>query len=147
MGATTTVESNKKLIRRVYDEFMNEGKAELLWELYAPDFVAHGVPGDRGDLTGREAIEQYFQGFRETFPDLQATVELLVAEDDLVAVRNTYTGTHEGEFMGVPATGETVTFVGEVFFRIEEGQISETWGLVDTLDVLQQLGATEVSAA
>lgn len=146
MGATTT-ESNKALIRRVYDEFMNDGKLELLWELYAPDFVAHGVPGDQGDLTGREAIEQYFEGFRETFPDLQAEVELLVAEDDFVAVRNAYTGTHEGEFMGIPATGETVTFVGKVFFRIKEGQITETWGLVDALDVLQQLGATEVPAA
>lgn len=144
MAATTSAESNKELIRRLYDEFMNVQDDDLIRELYAGDVVVHNVPGGEGELAGLEALEQYFQVFRETFPDLEATVHQMIAEDDLVAVRNTYTGTHDGDFMDIPATGETVTFDGMVFFRVEDGRVAETWGLVDTLGLMQQLGAIEL---
>lgn len=147
MAATTAVESNKALIRRVYDEFVNELDEDRLKELYTSDVVVHNVPGGGGELTGLEAIKEYFQGLSETFPDLTAEVETMVAEDDLIAVQNRYTGTHEGEFMGIPGTGETVTFGGMVLFRIDDGKVAETWGQVDTLGMLKQLGVTEIPDA
>ena len=147
MAATRPVERNKELIERLYDEFMNAGEDDLLRELYADDVVVHDVPGGGGELRGLDELEPYLENLRETFPDLEVTVNEMVAEDDLVVVRNSYTGTHEGTFMDTPATGETVTFDGMVFFRIEEGRVAETWGLTDTLAIMQQLGVSEVPAA
>lgn len=146
MASTTSVEANKELVRRIYYEFMNVWNEDLIREFYESDIVVHNVPGGGGELSGLDALGEYFKGLRETFPDLEATVNKMIAEDDLVAVSNTYTGTHEGEFMGATGTGETVTFDGLVFFRIGDGKVAETWGLIDNLGLMRQLGVTEIPA-
>lgn len=145
MAATTAAEANKELVRRLY-EGINEKKGDELLKLYASDCVIHGVPGTGVPLTGHDALEQYWNGLRETFPDITASIEALVAEDDLVAVRVSYSATHEGEYLGVPATGEEVSFEGTNVLRIEDEKIAEVWPLVDTFSVFQQIGGTEVPA-
>lgn len=147
MAATPSAEENKALVRRYFElqqeDVQQENDFHALEEVLASDYTLHGVPGSEGDLTGRDAVEAYLRKMLDAFPDATATIEELVAEGDTVAYRGSFTATHEGEFMGIPATGETVTVDATGFFRIEDGKIAEAWPQWDTLDMLQQLGVVE----
>ena len=110
-----------------------------LEELYTPDYVYHG-PGVFGDMD-RAAMIQMTPAFYTAFPDLHYAVEDLVAEGDKVVIRYTFRGTHQGAFMGVPATGKVVTFTGIYISRIAGGKFVEDWESFDSLGLLQQLGA------
>lgn len=146
MAATEAVQANKALIRRLYETISEKQEDELL-ELYASDCVIHAGPGAVGELTGRDGVKQQSQVTREAFPDITTTIDAMVAEDDLVTARITYDATHEGEYLGVPATGKQVSFNGTNVFRIESGKIAEVWPMVDTLGVLQQFGVSELPDA
>lgn len=143
MAATPTAEENKALVRRYY-EVLQEEDFGALEEVLASDYTVHGIPGAEGELTGRDAVEAYLRELYEAFPDMTTTIAELVAEDDIVAYRATFTATHEGEFMGVPATGEDVNVDATGFFRIEDGTIAEAWPQFDTLAMLQQFGVVEM---
>ena len=80
------------------------------------------------------------------FPDFAATEEFSLCEGDLVASRLTYTGTHDGEFMGVPATGESVEVTGTAINRLEDGRIVENWPEMDFPGLLEQMGAVDAPA-
>lgn len=81
-----------------------------------------------------------FARLHHAFPDLHVTIEDLIEEDDKVVARNTVTGTHQGEYMGLPGTGKSITY-NEIFIvRFEDGRIAETWGVVDVLAQMRQLG-------
>lgn len=142
MAGTTTAEANKALIHRLFDEFVEAKNFDVLEETHASDFVLHGAPGGE-ELTSRAAYAEYVRGVHDAIPDFTATIEAMVAEDDLVAYRATYSGTHEGEFMDTPGTGKTFTINGMAMLRIEDGKITEGWGQLDTLSMLQQLGVVE----
>ena len=103
-----SVEKNKAVIRRLNDAFWNQGKAEVLDEVFAPDFVTHNpFPGQP---PGREGQKQVVTQVRAAFPDIQATVEDVVAAGDKVVWRWTAQATYRGELLGIPATGKHVTF-------------------------------------
>ncbi|MDX1745765.1 MAG: ester cyclase [Halobacteriales archaeon] len=146
MTATEPVETNKDLIRGVY-EAINERRDGDLSALYSSDCVIHAGPGATGVLSGREGIAQQTRVTREAFPDITATIEAMIAEEDLVTARVSYDATHQGEYLGVPATGNDVRFEGTNVFRIEAGEIAEVWPMIDTLGVLQQLGVSELPDA
>ena len=96
---------------------------------------------------GANALKEIFARLHRAFPDLHVTIEDLIAEGDRVVSRNFVTGTHRGEYMGVPATGRTVGY-DEIFIaRFVDGRIAETWGVVDVASLLKQLGATPAPAA
>lgn len=111
----------------------------MIDEVYAEDAVEHGPFGDD---QGREAIRKSFERFGATFTDLSATVEDIVAEGDMVAMRVTLRGTHEGKFLGVEPTGKSVEMQHMVFTRIDDGRIVERWMQPDLVGVGQQLGMT-----
>ncbi|MEV4623346.1 ester cyclase [Asanoa sp. NPDC049573] len=90
--------------------------------------------------SGAEALKEVFRMLHQVFPDLAVTVEDLVAEGDKVAGRNSVTGTHQGEYMGVAPTGRTIAYNEIFIFRFEGGRIAETWGVVDVFAQLKQLG-------
>jgi steroid delta-isomerase-like uncharacterized protein len=93
------------------------------------------------DATGSELLKEVFASLHRAFPDLYITVEDLIAEGDKVADRNTVTGTHLGEYMGLSPTGKSIVY-NEIFIcRFMDGRIVETWGVVDVLSQLRQLGA------
>ena len=93
------------------------------------------------EATGAELLKQVFARLHRAFPDLHTTIEDLIEEGDKVVSRNTVTGTHRGEYMGIPPTGKSVTY-NEIFIvRLEGGRIAETWGVVDVLSQMRQLGA------
>ena len=93
------------------------------------------------EATGAELLKEVFARLQRAFPDLHVAVEDLIAEGDKVVARNTVTGTHQGEYMGLPPTGKSITY-NEIFIvRLADGRVAETWGVVDVLSQMRQLGA------
>jgi steroid delta-isomerase-like uncharacterized protein len=134
----TTPEENKAVVRRFVDAVQNKGNIDATDEFIAENATDHtpppGVPGTR------EGAKQIFAMIRQGFPDHDAAIIHIVAEDDLVAVYKTFSGTHKGEFLGVPATGKRVTIRVMDFVRIRDGKIADHWNIVDVAGLMAQLG-------
>jgi steroid delta-isomerase-like uncharacterized protein len=129
---------NKELARRWFSEVMSEGKTEVIDELCSPDFVDNNpFPGTSPDLAG---IKDFVAQIRAAFPDLQMTADDLIVEGDRLAVRSTMRGTHEGDFMGIAASGKKVEVSNFDFVRFENDQAAEHWGAIDTGALMEQLG-------
>jgi steroid delta-isomerase-like uncharacterized protein len=123
------VEQNKAVIRRVFDEILNERKLDLIEELYDPGIVDHDpLPGAP---PGREGVRYSIGGLIDGFPDLKVTVEAMSAHGNLVVVHNTWHGTQKGRLVGLPSTGKAVTFTGVVIWRLKDGKIAERWAMLD----------------
>lgn len=135
MGAS----ENKALVRRLFEQGMNERNAEIFNECVASSFVNHDLPGP---TPGPAGFFQTFAVFAAAFPDLKIHLgEVLAAEDDKVVTRSRWTGTHEGEFMGVAASGASVEVDFIDIWRIENGLLVESWVRMDLLGLMQQVGA------
>jgi steroid delta-isomerase-like uncharacterized protein len=133
--------SNKATFSR-FHEAVNTGDTELMSkmidEVVEPDVLFH-APVPTGE-TGAQAFRQVWAVLLRAFPDLHVAVEDVIAEGDRVVARNTVTGTHRGEFRGLPPTGNFVTY-NEIFVvRFAGGRIAEIWGVVDVLSQMRQLG-------
>lgn len=133
-----TVEINKQVMTN-FVTFINSASESLAKELIAPDAVFH-VPGRLQPLTGPEGYLDVIGMMRTGFPDIQWTLDEMVAENDRVAARFTMRGTHQGPFLGVPATGKTIIAQAVNFYRFSEGKIVEERGQPDLLNLLQQIG-------
>jgi steroid delta-isomerase-like uncharacterized protein len=132
-------DANKKVVQRFYDEVVNAGNLDLIDELLADDFVEHEeFPEMTPDRAG---VKHFFGTFKQAFPDGTFTVEGLVAEGDRVAARVTIRGTHEAEFMGVPATGKQIEIQAIDVIQFRDGVATAHWGVSDTAGMLMQLGA------
>jgi predicted ester cyclase len=134
-----STEQNKALVRKLVEEAINQGNISMIDELLIPDFVEHeelppGIP------PGREAPKVLFTMLRSAFPDLKATIEHLIAEGDEVVLHMTWTGTQEGEFMGIPPTGKRISINVIDILGIAEGKFVEHWGVMDSMAMMQQLG-------
>jgi steroid delta-isomerase-like uncharacterized protein len=129
------VEDNKQSARRFYEEVINARNVDALGELLVPNGVDHTFGSQ-----DTEQAKQFFAMVHQAFPDLHAVVHDVIAEGDLVAARVTYTGTHQGEFLGIPATGKQARTNGVDLFRMQDGRQAEHWGGPDTLSLLMQLG-------
>jgi len=121
-------------------EFINTGSEKLAEELISPDAVFH-VPGRPEPLRGPAGYLAVIGMMRGGFPDIQWTLEEMIAEDDKVAARFTMRGTHQGSFFGVPPTGKTIAVQAMNFYRLSAGQFIEERGQPDLLGLLQQIGA------
>ena len=132
-----STEDNKALVRRLYEEVLNQGKLALIDELCAPEFVYHNASTT---IQGREPYKQFLSIYLTASPDLHFTREDEVAEGDKVVSRYTTRGTHLGPFMGIPPTGKHVTVTGIAITRIANGKVVEEWANADELGLLQQLG-------
>ena len=133
-----STEDNKALVRRFVDEVQSAGNTGLIDEICSPEFVNHSTPP--GTPTDREGIKVVTAMFRGAFPDSYITVEDMIAEGDKVATRKTFHGTHEGEFMGIPASGRVVSMGLIDIVRISQGRVVEHWAMGDSLGLMQQLG-------
>ena len=131
-----TIEDNKTLAERLY-ALLNEGNIEAVGDLVAQDYVENNPLPGQG--TGRDGVIDRFSMI-DTGLAPRFTVEDVVAEGDRVAVRWTNTGTHVGEFAGMPATGKPFTISGMDFYRVADGVLCEHWDVVDQLSMLGQLG-------
>ncbi|HLI08464.1 MAG TPA: ester cyclase [Ktedonobacteraceae bacterium] len=119
-----TLEENKALLRRVFDEALNGGNFSLLDRLFAEDFVDNATPDQ---LPGPRGVRDYFQAVRAGFPDMRVIIDDLLAEGDKVVVRTTWRGTHLGSYEGIAPTGKTVSRSMIQIFRVSANKIQEEW--------------------
>ena len=120
-----STEENKALIRKVTEEIYNQGNLAAIDRYYAPDWVLHDAPSNAGG--DREALKQVLGVIKSGFPDVRATIELILAEGDLVAYRIVSEGTHTREYFGVAPTGKRVTLRQLNIDRVRDGRIIESW--------------------
>ena len=133
-----SIEENKAIELRFFEEVVNKGELAVIDELFATNFVDHSaVPGIAAD---REGLKQYFAMAHSAFPDFHSTLEDMFAEGDKVVQRFTARGTHKGEWMGIAPTGKQMAISGIAIHRITGGKIVEGWTSMDMLGALQQLG-------
>ena len=141
--STSEVAANKALFKR-FHEAANTGDfdflAKTIDEVVAPDAVIRTpLPIE---ATGADALKQIWAMLLRIYPDIHLMVEDLIGEGDRVVGRTTVTGTHRGEFMGVAPTGKSVTYNEMFIFRIADGRVVETWGVVDVYAQMKQIGVT-----
>lgn len=134
--------SNKATFRRFHDAFASSGDAQFISttiaEIAEPDVLIH-IPSGQA-ATGTQALKEVFARVHRVFPDIHVTVEDMIEEGDKVVGRHTVTGTHQGEYMGLPPTGKSVTYNEIIIFRSVNGRIAETWGVVNVFSQMKQLG-------
>ena len=130
--------ANEALARRWFDDFANRGDLALAAGLVAPDHAQHDtlVPAAADGPGGQQRM---LLAFRAGFPDLRFAVEDVVADADTVVVRWTLRGTHDGDFSGLAPSGSAVTLPGTSIFRVEGGQIAESWVTYDSHWLLLQI--------
>jgi steroid delta-isomerase-like uncharacterized protein len=131
-------EENKALARDSWERTVNQRDLDAMEEIYAPDFVWHEPDQD---IRGYEQGRQFASTFFDAFPDINITVEDVIAEGDQAVTRYTIRGTHRGETEEFgPPTGRQMELEGITIHRIEGGKIVEEWERYDNLSVMQQLG-------
>jgi steroid delta-isomerase-like uncharacterized protein len=132
-----STEKNKALVHRFEEEVWNGRNPSLVDEFFAASHIFRAAGSPPLDREGHRQMIAHFQG---AFPDGRNTSEELLADEDKVVQRWTYRGTHHGAFQGIPPTGRQVTLTGISIWRVEGGQIVESWHELDTLGLMQQLG-------
>ncbi len=141
-------ESNKKLVRRWFEEVWNKGRAEAIDEMFSDDGIAHGLSDDpEKPLRGPANFRTFHAQFREAFPNITVTVEDAIAENDKVAARCLVRGRHAGDSLGFAATQSPVEFTGMLIMRVENGKIVEAWNNFDFMKMYKQLGALKFGPA
>lgn len=137
--------ANKTILSRFYKELFSRGDLSVADEIVAENYINHNpIPGES---PGREGLKGFVAYLRAGFPDIHFTVDDQLAEGDKVLTCWTVTGTHQGEFAGVPATGKSVNVAGMSVHRVGSGQIQEGWNNWDALGMMQQLGVIPVPEA
>lgn len=134
-----STEQNKTIIRRIPEELFNQGNLAAADELFAPNYTGHR-PFPPGWPTGVAGVKQFASVLRTAFPDLHLAVEDVLGDGDKVVVRITASGTQQGAFMGIPATGKRAVWTETHICRMAGGQVVEHWVNTDQLGMLQQLG-------
>ncbi|HLE75740.1 MAG TPA: ester cyclase [Candidatus Bathyarchaeia archaeon] len=137
-----SVEELKALERRYY-EALNKRNLAALSEFFASDFVEHTSLGS--EIRGFEEYKKYINDMVKAFPDFHFTLRDFITEGDKVAIRWTLTGTHKGEFRGIPPTNKKVTMWGIDIDRVTDGKFVEGWCRFDTLGMMEQLGIIPAS--
>ena len=132
-------ETNKNVVRRLFDEVWNKGNLPVADELFAPNYVHHdSSTPDVGQ--GPESEKKRATLYRTAFPDLRLTIEDITAEGETVMARWSCRGTHKGDLSGIAPTGKQFTISGISIARIANGKMAEGWVNWDALGLMQQLG-------
>lgn len=128
------------LLRRFYEEVLAGGNLALIDEFVLEDMKDHEDPMP-GQPQGKDGVKFYINAIRTAFPDLTVTLDPALADGDLEASHVVLSGTHRGEFLGIPPSGKSVRFSSADIIRIQDGKVAEHWGSSDTLSLMQQIGA------
>jgi steroid delta-isomerase-like uncharacterized protein len=133
---STLQEENKAIAKRAFEEILSHGRFELAEQLYAKDFVNHGIHSN----ASLEEDQTALKGWHAAFPDVVVVPEKLIAEDDLVTIYWIARGTNTGTGNGLPATGKKAELAGITIWRIVDSKIKEEWSAFDQLSMMRQLG-------
>jgi predicted ester cyclase len=131
-----STEHNKAMMRRFLEEGLRDGNLDLMDEIFAPDFVNHHAASGKT----RDDLKRYLQALLDGVPDLEFTIEHLVAEGDIVVIHARGRGTLEREWLGIQPTGKRFDIETVTIARIAGGKVAERWYSVDGLDLMRQLG-------
>ncbi len=123
---------------RRFDDMFNKPNIHIADEIFAPNFRAHFPLTPT--LT-RDTYKIFVDGFYEAFPDFVMQISDTISSNDRLVLRMTYFGRHQGDFMGIPASGCDVIMPGISIFRIEDGEVVENWTEIDMLGAIQQINA------
>ena len=134
----TAEELNMGVARRVWDEVWHKGDFSAIDELFDPQFIRHDLDPAQGQ--GRKQNEEFIRRMRNAFPDLQFSIDDVIAKDDKVVTRYHFEGTHLGDALGFKATGKKVAYTGMLIQRFENGKIAEQWTEANLLNLFRQLG-------
>ena len=126
--------------QEAFGEAINTGKLDNMVNLVAEDCIDHDPAP--GQVPGPQGYIALFTEFRAAFPDLAVAVEHVTADDESIAMAYTVTGTHQGSFLGVAATGKKVSARGVQIAKFNNGKMVERWGSSDQLGMLEQIGAS-----
>lgn len=132
-----TVKENKAMIRHNYEQ-LNERNLAALYENFSTDCVFHAAGGR--EIRGLEGLKQLITRILRAFPDHHETIDDMVAEGDKVVALVRWTGTHQGEYLGIAPTGKQVTYTAITIYRIVGGKVVESWQEGDRVGLVQQLG-------
>jgi len=137
------MDNPKELINRFVEELWNERRLDVADAIFAKDCVTHqlqsGAPA-AAVPRGPEAIKEHVAGWITSFPDLRFTIDQMLSEGDRVATQLLMEGTHQGAWMGIPATGKKMQIRMFTVHRVVQSKIVEDWVLVESLGFFQQLG-------
>jgi predicted ester cyclase len=132
-------EQLKLQVRRHFEEVLNQGRIDVIEEIYAPTYVLH-APVSTGDTVGYAGLTQRVLDFRTGFPDIAFTVDDLIADGGRASARYTFVGTHTGQFGPLAPTGRAIDVSGILYVLGEDGRMAEGWSGFDSLAMMQQLG-------
>ena len=135
---------NKAIVRRYYDEVLNQRKVDVLDELAVEDYIEHDPFPGQGN--GRADLKARARGLLSAFNPLRFDIDDVIADEDRVVVRWTNHATQSGDFMGIPATGAAFSIAGVDIHVLRDGRLAEHWHVVDMLSMLQQLGLSPAPA-
>ncbi len=141
-----SVEANKAVLGRHFSEVLNQGRLDVIDEIYTSDYVldapvqSDGSSQARGLTQGREQLKQRVTLFRTAFPDIHFSQDEFVGENDTVVVRYTYRGTHRGVFAGVQPSGRSIAITGILIAHLVNGKIREAVSAFDSAELMKQLG-------
>jgi steroid delta-isomerase-like uncharacterized protein len=130
---------NKSTVRRLYEEVWNNRRLEVADQIISPSHALHDNHQSDSDI-GPEAYKRNVRRFVAAFPDLRFTVEDMIAENDKVVACWSISGTHKGEYRGIPATSKKVSFEGITINHVADGKIIDSFANWDALGLMQQLG-------
>jgi steroid delta-isomerase-like uncharacterized protein len=136
----TTTETNRQFFDRWFGEVWNKGNYDVAYQVIDPDFTVHGA-GGQDVKQGPEGVVGLVKTWREAFPDGQMIIHDVVSEGDIVAIRMTWEGTHSGDFYGIPPSNKKIHCTSIGLDRVRNGKVSEGWGELDMLGMMQQMGA------
>lgn len=134
--ASSLQEQNKTIAKRAFEEILSQGRFELAEQLYAKDFINHGIHS----TANLEEDQAALKGWHQAFSDIVIVPEKLIAEGDLVTIYWVARGTNTGTGNGLPATGKKAELAGITIWRIADGKIKEEWSAFDQLSMMKQLG-------
>ncbi len=135
------METNKHIVRRLVSEAQQGRDVSVVDELLSPNFVDHSpMPGVEPT---RDGVKILFGALHAAFPDLTVTIHDQIAEGDKVVTHKTFTGTHRGDFLGIPASGNAIDFEVIDILRVRGEKITDHWAVIDKLTLMKQLGAVQ----
>jgi predicted SnoaL-like aldol condensation-catalyzing enzyme len=137
-------EQNKALVRRIFEEGINQNKPGVFDELIAPSYVNYDFPAP---APGPEGLKMIIGLFQAAFPDMRVTIEEELAEGNKVITRGYFSGSHQGDFQGIPPTGRQIKVKYIDIWRVENGKLVENWVQMDQLGLMQQLGVIPAPGA
>lgn len=136
-------EKNEQLVRRYVEEIYTKGNLDRIDEFLSPEYVNHT---EFQEVEGLDAVRQFVDAMHVALPDLTEVIHNQVSDGDYEVHRWTISGTHQGEWMGIPPTDNTIRFGGLTLARIKDGKIVEEWSYTNTLSLLTQMGALPADA-